>query len=210
MLIGFEADITQRTCVGYNLRVGETMGKRDSKKGNTSDNGAGGDTHRRAHWLLNEGARLLRQQRPDEAANRLERARELDPMNVEVAINLGGAYVMQGHHAKAVPVLEEASRADPDHVMVWINLAAAYLGYLEASDEDSQRKAIAAFERALALDPKAPSVNYNLGLIYKQRGEIEKAAAHFWRALDVDPSDNDARIRLRQLGREDTTGSPDT
>jgi tetratricopeptide (TPR) repeat protein len=186
------------------------MGKRDSKKGNTSDNGAGGGTHRRAHWLLNEGARLLHQQRPDEAADRLERARELDPTNVEVAINLGGAYVMQGHHAKAVPVLEEASRADPDHVMVWINLAAAYLGYLEASDEDSQRKAIAAFERALALDSKAPSVNYNLGLIYKQRGEIEKAAAHFWRALDVDPSDNDARIRLRQLGREDTTSSPDT
>lgn len=186
------------------------MEKRDSKKGNTSGNNGGGGTRRRGRWLLNEGARLLRQQRPDEAADRLERARELDPMNVEVAINLGGAYVMQGHHAKAVPILEEASRADPDHVMVWINLAAAYLGYLEASDEDSQRKAIAAFERALALNPKAPSVNYNLGLIYKQRGEIEKAAAHFWRALDVDPSDNDARIRLRHLGREDTTGSPDT
>jgi tetratricopeptide (TPR) repeat protein len=186
------------------------MEKRDSKKGNTSGNSDGGGTRRRAHWLLNEGARLLRQQRPDEAANWLERARELDPTNVEVAINLGGAYVMQGHHSRAVPVLEEASHSDPDHVMVWINLAAAYLGYLEASDEDSQRKAIVAFERALALDPKAPSVNYNLGLIYRQRGEIEKAAAHFWRALEVDPSDNDARIRLRQLGREDTTSSPDT
>ena len=50
---------------------------------------------------------------------------------------------------------------------------------------------------------KAPSVNYNLGLIYMQRSEAEKAAAHFWRALDVDPTDKDARIRLRQLGYED-------
>lgn len=177
--------------------------KGDSQRGSAHGNGDGGGTRQRVRWLLNEGARLLREQRPAEAADQLERARQLDPTSIEVAINLGGAYVMQGRHAEAVPVLEEASHAEPEHVMIWINLAAAYLGYLEASDEEAQRKAIAAFERALALDPEAPSVNYNLGLIYKQRGETEKAAAHFWRALDVDPSDNDARVRLRQLGRED-------
>ena len=97
---------------------------------------------------------------------------------------------------------------EPDNVMVWINLAAAYLGPLEVSDEGGQDQAIAAFERALSLDPEAPSVNYNLGLIYKQRGETERAAAHFWRALDVDPSDNDARIRLGQLEDPDS-GSDD-
>ena len=123
---------------------------------------------------------------------------------VEVAINLGGAYVMQGRYAEAVRVLEEASRIEPDNAMLWMNLAAAYLGPLESSDEEGQLKAVAAFERALALDPEAPSVNYNLGLIYKQRGEAERAAAHFWRALEVDPSDSDARSRLRQLGYENT------
>ena len=162
--------------------------------------GNGGNARQRAHWLLNEGARLLREQRPVEAADRLEQARKLDPTSVEVAINLGGAYVMQGRHADAVPILEEASRAAPDNVMVWINLAAAYLGHLEASNDEDQQKAIAAFERALALDDEAPSVNYNLGLIYKQRGETERAAAHFLRALEVDPSDHDARIRLHQIG----------
>lgn len=123
---------------------------------------------------------------------------------IEVIINLGGAYVMQGRHAEAAIVLEEASRMEPDNVMLWINLAAAHLGPLEDSSKEGQLKAITAFERALALDPKAPSVNYNLGLIYKQRGEMEKAAAHFWRALDVDPSDDDARTRLHQLGYHDT------
>lgn len=171
-------------------------------------NGDQGGIRQRAHRLLNEGARLLREQRPVEAANRLEQARRLDAASIEIALNLGGAYVMQARHADAVPILEAASRAAPDNVMVWINLAAAYLGHLETSDEQGQDKAIVAFERALALDPKAPSVNYNLGLIYKQRGETEKAAAHFWRALDVDPSDTDARLRLRQLGFEDTS-SPD-
>lgn len=180
------------------------MKKKKSRKRRISGNGDGGDTRDRARRLLNEGAELLRQRRPVEAADQLDRAWQLDPTLIEVAINLGGAYVMQGRHAEAVRVLEEASRIEPDNVMIWINLAAAYLGPLESLDEEGQLKAIAAFERALALDPKAPSVNYNLGLIYKQRGETEKAAAHFWRALDVDPSDDDARIRLRQLGYEDT------
>ena len=96
----------------------------------------------------------------------LDRAWRLDPGSIEVAINLGGAYVMQGRHEKAANVLEEASRREPKNVMIWINLAAAYLGRLEDSSEEGQLKAITAFEKALALNPEAPSVNYNLGLIY--------------------------------------------
>ena len=184
------------------------MNKPDSRKGNASGNENRG-ARRRAYRLLNEGAKLLREQRAVEAAHRLELAHRLDAASVEVAINLGGAYVMQGRYVDAVTILEEASRTEPDNPMVWINLAAAYLGHLETSSAEGQDKAIAAFEQALALDPKAPSVNYNLGLIYKQRGEVEKATAHFWRALDVDPADNDARIRLRQLGHQDGTPPAD-
>jgi len=183
------------------------MNKSVSHKRRQSSNGGGG-TDQQARQLLNEGARLLRQRRPQEAAQYLERARQLDPTLIEVVINLGGAYVMQGRQAEAVAILGEASHRAPKNVMVWINLAAAYLGRLETSSDEGQRRAIAAFEQALALDPEAPSVSYNLGLIYKQRGEIEKATAHFWRALEVDPADADARIRLQQLGFYDTR-SPD-
>jgi cytochrome c-type biogenesis protein CcmH/NrfG len=173
------------------------------RQSRVSGKGNGGDSQHRAQRLLNEGARLLRERQPGEATSRLERAWRLDPGSIEVAINLGGAYVMQGRHEKAANVLEEASRREPKNVMIWINLAAAYLGRLEDSSEEDQLKAITAFEKALTLNPEAPSVNYNLGLIYKERGEKERAAAHFWRALDVDPSDGDARTRLRQLGYPD-------
>jgi cytochrome c-type biogenesis protein CcmH/NrfG len=180
------------------------MKKSNSRKKKVSGNGDGGDARQRVHRLLNEGARLLHQRRPAEAADQLERAWRLDPSVVEVAINLGGAYVMQGRHAKAARVLEAASRAEPGNAMIWLNLAAAYLGPLEESGEEGQVKAITAFEKALSLDPQTSGVNYNLGLICQKRGETEKAAAHFWRALDVDPADDDARIRLRQLGYQDT------
>ncbi|MCS7221746.1 MAG: tetratricopeptide repeat protein [Anaerolineae bacterium] len=161
---------------------------------------------RRIHELLNKGARLLYQRRPGEAVLALEEAYTLDPENVDVAINLGGAYVMQGRFSKAIPVLEAASQRAPNNSMVWTNLAAAYLGRLELSSREMQDRAIAAFERALQANPGAPNVHYNLGLIYKERGDLKRAFAHFQRALETDPNDRDARFWLDWIQRAGEPG----
>lgn len=155
-----------------------------------------------ARQLTGEGARLLQQQRPGEAADLLERAWRLTPNDPDIAINLGGAYVMQHRWTKAVRFLETATRTHPDNAMLWVNLAAAYLGPLEISGPKAQEQAIAAFEEALRCDPLTPNVHYSLGLIYKQRGEYHRAAAHFWRALEVNPNDRDARHWLDRLQAE--------
>ncbi|MCD6290419.1 MAG: tetratricopeptide repeat protein [Anaerolineae bacterium] len=169
------------------------------------------DIARRVRELLNQGARLLSARRPGEAVAVLEEAYMLAPDNVAVAINLGGAYVMQGRFSKAIPVLETASQQEPENAMVWVNLAAAYLGRLEFSTREMQDRAIAAFEQALLVNPRTPNVNYNLGLIYKERGDLERAAAHFWRALEVDPNDRDARLWLDRIQRSmDADASDET
>jgi tetratricopeptide (TPR) repeat protein len=124
------------------------------------------------------------------------------PTNVDVAINLGGAYILQGKWNKAVRVLSRAAELHPDNVMVWINLGAAQLGRLELSGPQQQERAIKAYERALALDPQAPNVHYSLGLIYKDRGDIDKATAAFEHALTVNPADADARYWLGWLARQ--------
>ncbi len=160
----------------------------------------------RVTLLLNEAAHLLQQHRPGEAVTRLEQARQLTPENVMLAINLGGAYIMQGKHRQAVPILEAASRLEPDNPMIWTNLAAAYLGRLELSTRDVQDKAIGAFERALQIDPQAPNINYNLGLIYRERNDIERACAHFARAIEVDPDDRDARTWFQRLSQPESMG----
>lgn len=149
--------------------------------------------------LLREGARLLAQNRPDEAASHLERAAALLPEDPDVAINLGGAYVLQRRYNKAVAVLERASLLAPDNAMVWTNLAAAYLGSLQLSGPQQQRKAIAAYEAALQADPATPHVHYNLGLIHHDRQEHAQAELWFRRALEVDPNDRDARRWLTRL-----------
>ena len=153
----------------------------------------------RGRRLLRDGARLLGQRRPGEAVAKLEEAARLLTDDVDVAVNLGGAYILQRRYRKAIPVLERASRLVPDNAMVWVNLAAAYLGQLEVSGPKQQQRAIAAYERALQVDPLTPNVHYNLGLIYKDRQEWHRARAHFHRALEVDPADEDARYWLDRL-----------
>ncbi len=149
--------------------------------------------------LLSQGARLLAQNRPGEAAARLEQAAALLPDDPDVAINLGGAYILQGRYNQAVTVLERASQAAPDNAMVWTNLAAAYLGNLDLSGPQQQSKAIAAYERALQIDATAPNVHYNLGLIYHDRKEWLHAKACFLLALKANPGDADARQWLARL-----------
>lgn len=157
---------------------------------------------------LQEGARLLSQRRAKEAANILEQAAELLPDNADVAINLGGAYILQHRYDQAVSILERAGELAPENVMVWTNLAAAYLGRLETSGPKQQERAIQAYERALLLDPQTPHVHYNLGLIYKDRQDWERAQSHFQAAVEADPTDKDARDWLDRLASlKDSSGN---
>jgi tetratricopeptide (TPR) repeat protein len=167
------------------------------------------DSQARAQRLVGEGARLLAAKRPGEAASKLDEAWELDPTNVAAAINLGGAYILQGKHERAIPALESATALEPDNPMIWTNLAAAYLGKLPFATRERQDRAIAAFERALVLRPHTPHVHYNLGLIYLERNDREQAIASFQAALETDPTDRDAQLWLERLHRgEDGAGKP--
>ncbi len=151
---------------------------------------------------LNEAARLLQQGRPGEALAVLLPLFQEHPHNVDLAINVGGAYILQRKWDRAVRVLAEAAERHPDNAMVWTNLGAAYLGRLETAGPRQQQQAIGAYERALQADPTAPNVHYHLGLIYRDRGELNRASAFFQRALEVNPGDRDAQYWLDQLGRQ--------
>ena len=157
---------------------------------------------------LNESAQLLRQNRPGEAAALLEPLQQQAPGQVDVAINLGGAYILQRKWNKAVRVLQEAVAARPENVMLWTNLAAAHLGNLQTAGPRHQARAIAAYERALALDPAAPNVHYHLGLIYKERNDLANAARYFAEALAVAPHDRDARFWLDRVTERQSAQAP--
>ncbi len=151
---------------------------------------------------LREALGLLHQGRAEEAAALLEPLYEEVPTHVEVALNLGGAYILQQRYGEAATVLEQAATHAPDNENVWVNLAAARLGPLEDSSREQQEEAIAAYEQALLANPEVANVHYMLGLIYRGRGENLRAAAHFTRALEQNPKDNDARRMLAAIAAE--------
>ena len=163
---------------------------------------------------LNESSYLLQLNKPAEALEKLLPLYAAAPANIDVVINLGGAYILLRRWDKAAQVLRRAVELEPDNVMLWINLGAAELGRLEVAGPRQQERAIHAYERALALDPKTPNADYHLGLIYKERRDFARATASFAAALRVDPNDKDARhwldwIAVQAVGQDERRGDGD-
>jgi tetratricopeptide (TPR) repeat protein len=152
---------------------------------------------------MTRGTRLLQAGLPKEALPLLKRAHEIRPDDTDAAMNLGGAYLLLGRHKQATTVLEHAVKLEAKNARLWINLGAAYLGNPVLANDEQQLKAIAAFQRALQIDPFAPSAAYNIGLIHLDRGEREQAIAAFSLAARSDPGDMDARRMLKRLGEND-------
>lgn len=148
---------------------------------------------------LRASARMLGQNRAQEAKDILEPLYKIIPDNMDVACNLGGAYILMRKWDRAVAVLEAATEIHPQSIMLWTNLAAAYLGRLETAGPRQQMRAIGAYKQALEVDARAPNVHYHLGLIYKERNELELARDAFQQALEINPSDNDALIWLNRM-----------
>lgn len=159
--------------------------------------------------LSNEAAAHLERGRPEKALPLLRQALERLPDDSSVLLNLGGAYVLLGRYAEAVAVLERASRLAPGESMVWCNLGAALLGLPGERTDEDRRRAIEAFRHALDLDPKAPNVAYNLGLIHRELGDWAEAARCFALAIDANPDDGDARTLLGSMRALLAGGPPD-
>lgn len=148
---------------------------------------------------MQQGTALLTQGKPADALPLLQKAHRLKPDNPDVALNLGGAFIMTGRHRHAVAILEQAVNRTPANAQLWVNLGAAYLGNPITATSERQQKALHAFHKALEIDPLAHSVAYNIGLIHRDRGEIDLAIAAFRRAVLADPRDRDAQRLLERL-----------
>jgi tetratricopeptide (TPR) repeat protein len=152
--------------------------------------------------VFRQGTALLHQRKVSVALPLLEQAHQQDPEHIDAGINLAGAYILSKKFTQAIAVLESLQAIAPDNAMIWTNLGAAYLGNPVLASDAQQRQAIAAFEQALAINAVAPSVAYNIGLIYRDRQEPEQAIHWFRRALQNNPRDRDARRILMRLLNE--------
>lgn len=145
------------------------------------------------------GTELLQRGEVEKATRLLERAHKIDSDHVDAAVNLAGAYILNKKFKEAATLLEPISQNNPDHIMVWVNLGAARLGNPILAKDEEQLRAIEAFKHALSLNPIAPNVAYNIGLIYRDRQENEEAIQWFKKAIQANPMDKDARRLIEKL-----------
>ncbi len=164
------------------------------------------DESKRFNHFLRRGSAYLRDGKPKDAERLLQKAYKMNPDDFDVALNLSGAYILTQQFKRALPILEQLSEKHPENVMVWTNLGAAYLGNPILAKEEQQQLAISAFAKAYELNPATPNVAYNLGLVYRDRKEIDTAVSWFKRALQANPKDQDARRLIDQLENKQQAG----
>lgn len=157
--------------------------------------------------LFRRGTELLHRGQMVKALPYLERANELEPAHFDAALNLSGAYILTKKFGRAVALLEPFQELHGDNEMLWTNLGAAYLGNPVLAKDDDQLRAIAAFKKALELNPIAPHVAYNLGLIYSDRHDPLAAIGWFRQAIQANPNDRDAHMLLAKLLEAETPAS---
>jgi tetratricopeptide (TPR) repeat protein len=121
------------------------------------------------------------------AAEAFEAAVAKAPNLPEVRINLALTYLRLGRTADATAQLEQAATLSPDDARVQFQLGGAY------AEMQSLDKAIAAIETGLARqsdlsNPLTYEAVVTLGAIYFAKGDNDKAAAHYTKALAVKPS----------------------
>ncbi|HEY9687809.1 MAG TPA: tetratricopeptide repeat protein [Coleofasciculaceae cyanobacterium] len=111
-----------------------------------------------------------------ESANRVADARyayahaiELDPALDKARMNLAYIYLQDYRYEKAINLYQEVLARSPQRSDVWTTLGFAY----ELQQEP--RKAKAAYEKAIALDPGYKEAYRNLATMYDKLGKKEKA-----------------------------------
>jgi tetratricopeptide (TPR) repeat protein len=98
-----------------------------------------------------EGLALLKQQKYEEAANKLGEAAKLDPANAEFANDVGYALLKYGSSDMAMVWLEQATQLDPKRAVAYLNLGDAIVKNLDNLESTVTAPAIRADARKLYL-----------------------------------------------------------
>lgn len=118
------------------------------------------------------------------------KAVEKNPQHHQALLNLGSVKGSLGDVRGAGEIFSRLSREVPGQVEPWVNLA-----HVRVMQRDVNG-AFAAYEEALALNPKLLSVYVEMITLYGQLGDLAQAAQVLKRSIDQIP---DERDRLRKL-----------
>lgn len=123
---------------------------------------------------------LMSKGRNEYAVQEFEKARGIDPNNIEIALELGELYCQMGQADKAIGSVFELSvdrksdRAKRSFILGW--------AYRVKGDPVQAKKLL---EEAIRDDPRLVRGHYELGRVFEDEGELGKAVAAYRKALEL-------------------------
>lgn len=96
----------------------------------------------------------------------------------------------QQNVAEAIRLLEGAVAKEPGNYEAWVRLANSYF------DTGLTKKAITAYDKALAINNSSANVWTDLGIMYRRSGQFDKALESFNEAGKRDPTHLMSRINM--------------
>ena len=142
-----------------------------------------------AEQRLDQGRTFMGNDQLEEALAELQLAAELEPDNVDVLADLGGALITLQRSNEAMEILNHAYGLDPEHQLTLTNLCSA----LALQDVDN---ALEICEVALVNEPENDDIYNALGIIYVMAGLIDEAIASFEKAIELESEDGWAHNNL--------------
>lgn len=135
------------------------------------------------------------------AISYFESAIAKDPKLLDAYHNLGEAYRVTGQADKALEIYKKDLAIDPRD---WTAMQLTANVYYDKKDMPKTAEFI---EAALAINPVAQLYS-NLGIIYLQIGERDKAKTAFEKALKIDPTLQIAKDGLTEAGKDPGANLP--
>ena len=119
--------------------------------------------------------------------------------SAEKYLEQGVAHFQKQEYDLAIQSYEKALKLEPKSAAAYNLLGMAYrFKYNQLGNPDFKQKEIAAFQKAIDIDPRNWGAMINLGATYYYMGEKAKAAALFKQALNVNP-DHPEKAELEKM-----------
>ena len=101
----------------------------------------------------------------------------------------GVGQMQKKHYDQAIATFQKALQEEPQSATTYNLLGMAYrFKYNQVRNQDLKNKEIAAFKKAVKIDPNYWVALINLGATYYYMGEKDKAAPLFKKALSINPN----------------------
>ena len=108
--------------------------------------------------------------RPDDSFEQIKKARDLDPLSVNINVSFGWRLYLAREYDRSIAQLRDALELDPNYVWARLNLGQAY------EQKGEYNVAIQEFQRAVELEPSSPLTISALAHAYGRSGNHAEAA----------------------------------